>query len=143
MGAMSYTAQTARYLEAEVMSRPKEWLVPLLYEHLLAGLHRASVQIQSGDIEGKSASLEKANTILLELASAIDHDRGGELARNLSSLYSFFVNELLTVGRTLDTRRLARLITIISDLHDGWVQAAEAVSPRTPRHEPLALVGSA
>ena len=130
IGAMSYAAQTARYLEAEVMSRPREWLVPLMYEHLLAALHRASLQIQNNDIEGKSTSLAKATTILVELASAIDHDKGGEVARGLSSLYSFFLGELLDVGRTLDTRRLARIISSVSDLHEGWVQAAEAVAPR-------------
>ena len=128
---MSYNIQTARYLEAEVMSRPIEWLVPLLYEHLLARLHRASVQIQAGDIEGKAASLDKATAILLELASALDHDKGGELARNLSALYAFCTGELISVGRTIDHGRLVRLIGMIAELHEGWIQAAMETAPRT------------
>lgn len=136
---MSYNAQSARYLESEVMSRSQEWLIPLLYEHLLAGLHRASVQIANGDIEGKAISLERANTILLELVAALDHEQGGPLARHLSALYAFFVGELLTVGRTLDTARLGRLISMIGELHEGWVEAAESIAPRNRGAAPLAI----
>ena len=138
---MSYSAQTARYLEADVMSRPKEWLVPLLYEHLLAGLHRASVQIERGDVEGKSNSLQQANSILLELTAALDTERGGELAAHLGSLYSYFVGEVIEVGRTMDSGRLKRVIAMLTDLHEGWVQAAEAVAPRG--RSDLALAGRA
>jgi flagellar secretion chaperone FliS len=128
--AMSYTASTERYLEAEVMSRPKEWLVPLMYEHLLKHLRRATIQIETRDIEGKATSLEKAQSIVLELAGSLDHEKGGEIAQRLSALYAYFAGELITIGRTLDTAHLNRLIDMIADLHDGWVQAATQVAPR-------------
>jgi flagellar protein FliS len=127
---MSYNAQSAKYREADVLSRPREWLVPLLYEHLLVSLRRASVQIEGGDLEGKAASLERGSAILFELLSSLDMERGGELAERLGALYRFFAGELLTVGRTLDRERLERIIHMVADLHDGWVQAAQAVQPR-------------
>ena len=137
---MSYNAQAGRYLEAEVMSRPREWLVPLLYDHLLSGLNRAAYQIEHRDVEGKAASLERAVAILFELTSALDHERGGELAGHLSSLYSFFVDELITAGRTLDSERVTRLIPLITDLREAWVEAADSVAPR---HRVEALSGAA
>lgn len=127
---MSYGNSSAQYLEAEIMSRPKEWLVPLLYEHLLSRLHRADVQMEMGDLGGKAESLSKASEIILELATALDPDRGGSLAGHLGSLYAFFASEIIEIGRTLDRTRLARLIPIIADLHDAWVAAAEQVAPR-------------
>lgn len=127
---MSYGSNSARYLENEVMSRPREWLVPLLYEHIVSNLRRAQVHIESGDIEGKARSLSKANEILLELAGTLDMDRGGEIASRLSSLYSFYVAEIQGIGRSLDAVRLERLIAMIAELHDAWVQAAEQVAPR-------------
>lgn len=135
---MSYAATHARYLEAEVMSRPREWLVPLLYEHLLINLHRARVQIEAGQIEAKAASLEKASAIVLELACSLDHEKGGELAGRLSALYSFFVGEILDIGRTLDLERLGRLVGVVSELHEGWVQAAEQMAPRGAAPAPRA-----
>jgi flagellar protein FliS len=127
---MSKNAYSAKYLEAEVASRPVEWLVPLLYEHLLANLHRAAVQIERRDIEGKASSLEKASAILFELLGSLDFDKGGELAQRLAALYQYFAAELLTVGRTLDAAHLRRLTGMIAGLHEAWVQAAEAVRPR-------------
>lgn len=135
---MSYTTTSARYLEAEVVGRPKEWLVPLLYEHLLKHLRRAAVQIEARDLEGKAVSLEKAMAIVLELAGSLDHQLGGELAQRLSALYAYFSGEIMAVGRTLDLSHLERLTAMIADLHDGWVQAAEAVAPRGRAAQPLA-----
>jgi flagellar secretion chaperone FliS len=127
---MSYANASSRYLENDIQSRPAEWLVPLLYEHLLASLNRASVQIEAGDVEGKAASLGKASAILGELLASLDHDKGSEVAASLASLYSYFALEIMNVGRTMDTRPLARLIPMIGELHEAWVLAAEQVAPR-------------
>jgi flagellar protein FliS len=127
---MSYYTSAQQYVAADVMSRPREWLVPLLYEHLLASLRRAAVQIETGDLAGKAESISRAQAIILELASTLDLEHGGEIAVHLSSLYAFFASELVSASRTLDTRTLQRLIAMIADLHEAWVRAAEEVAPR-------------
>lgn len=127
---MTYGGSGARYLEAEIMSRPAEWLVPLLYEHLLSNLRRAEVQIEAGDMEGKATSLERAQAIVMELLSSLDAERGGEVATRLAALYAFFVDEIMTAGRSLDVVRLRRSTAMIAELHDAWTQAAEQVAPR-------------
>lgn len=126
---MGYSAYTSKYLENEVVSRPKEWLVPLLYEHLLAHLRRARVQIQQRDIEGKGTSLEKASAIVIELMGALDRDKGGELAQRLAALYAYFGSEILSIGRTLDTGRLEKVIGMVGSLHESWVIAARTQWP--------------
>lgn len=129
MTQMAYGSGSS-YLEAEVMSRQKEWLVPLMFEHLLSSLRRADVQIASGDLEGKAVSLERANSIVLELISSLDFGRGGEIAPRLSALYAFFAGEILSIGRSLDREQLGRLIEMIAGLHQAWVQAATQIAPR-------------
>lgn len=127
---MSYSNQLSHYLENEVRSRPREWLVPLLYEHLLASLHRAAVQIEVGDLAGKANSLNKAISITLELLGSLDFERGGEIATNLSMLYTYLAGEFQIVGRTLDLAHLQKLTGLVSELHEAWVLAAEEVAPR-------------
>lgn len=127
---MSYGSNPSRYLENDVLSRSPEWLVPLLYEHLIKNLTRASIHIEAGNLEGKSFSLDLANQIVMELLSTLDHERGGEIAKNLSSLYTYLVGEIIAIGRTLDTEHLRRLIGLVSELHEAWVKAAEQVAPR-------------
>ena len=125
-----YGNRTTAYLEADIMSRPKEWLIPLLYEHLLSSLRRAAVQIEANDITGRAQSLDKASAIVLELSSSLDRENGGEVARGMGSLYAFFVTEILHIGLTRDLARLQKLSQIVEELLDAWTQAAEQVSPR-------------
>ncbi|HEV2644088.1 MAG TPA: flagellar export chaperone FliS [Candidatus Elarobacter sp.] len=126
---MGYSAYTSKYLENDVISRPKEWLVPLLYEHLLAHLRRAHLQIEQRDFEGKAASLEKASAIVIELIQSLDREKGGELAQRLAALYAYFGSEILAVGRSLELGRLTQMMDMVSSLHESWVIAARTQWP--------------
>lgn len=117
-------------LEQDVLSRPREWLVPLLYEHLVDSLRQASRQMAANNVEGKAASLERASAIVFELHATLDFEHGGELAPRLAALYAYFAGEITAVGRSLDREQLARLVAMLSDLHDGWTRAAERARPR-------------
>lgn len=129
---MSYTSQSSRYLENDVLSRSPEWLVALVYDALLKNLRRADVQIETGDIEGKSTSLTRAGALLAELLSSLDREKGGEIATRLSSLYTYFSLELMNIGRSLDRVALGRLIAMVEELQTAWIRAAEEVAPRAP-----------
>ncbi|MEO7041766.1 MAG: flagellar export chaperone FliS [Gemmatimonadaceae bacterium] len=133
---MGYSAYTSKYLENDVVSRSKEWLVPLLYEHLLAQLRRAQVQIQQRDFEGKAASLEKATAIVIELMGSLDREKGGELAQRLAALYAYFGTEILAIGRTLDIGRLTKVMEMASSLHESWVIAARTQWPAGSSAQP-------
>jgi flagellar protein FliS len=126
---MRQTNGATAYQEAKIMSSSREQLVVLLYEHLLANLRRAAVQIERKDVEGRTKSLERASDIVFELLSALDMDAGGELASRLAALYGYFIGEISAVGRTLETQRLERLTALVSTLHGSWSQVAAAAVP--------------
>lgn len=127
---MSYSIQTSRYLENDVLSRSPEWLVTLIYEALLTNLRRAAIQIENGDLEGKAISLGRASALVTELMATLDRDRGGEIADRLASLYAYFALEIMNVGRSLNATGLRALIEMLEELYEAWVQAAEQVAPR-------------
>lgn len=127
---MSYAGQTARYLENEVLTRSPEWLVPLLYEHLLVNLRRAALHGEVGDREARADCLDRASSILGELLVSLDRDGGSEFADRLSGLYAYFAIELLELHRSDDAERLGKLIELITELHEAWVAAAEELAPR-------------
>jgi len=126
---MGYSVYTSKYLENDVMSRSKDSLVPLLYERLLVQLRRAQVQIQQNDFEGKTASLQKASAIVIELIGSLDGEKSGELAARMAALYAHFGAEIGAVGRTLDTGRLTKVMEMVSNLHESWVIAARTKWP--------------
>ena len=117
------------YQANEIMSRPPESLVVLLYQRLLVSLQRADRQIAEGDLEGKGESLARASSILFELTASLNFEAGGEIASRLAALYSYFVREIQVVDRALDRERLARLINLIGPLHSSWSKAAARSEP--------------
>ncbi len=125
---MSYDQTASAYRQNDVLSTSREQLVPLLYEHLLVSLRRASKQMAARDIEGKSASIEKATAILYELLGSLDFEAEAELASRLASLYSYFLKEVGESSRALDAKRLNPLIEMVASLHESWVEAARMVS---------------
>lgn len=103
------------------MSRSPEWLVILLYEHLLSHLRKAKVQMGNGDIEGKGASLEKASSIVVELLATLNTEKGGEVATRLAALYAYFADEILRISLRSDMVSLDKLIAMVADLHESWM----------------------
>ncbi len=76
----------------------------------------------------RRAGLGRASDIVFELLSALDREKGGELASRLAALYGYFISEISQIGRTLDQERLARLISIVASLHTSWIEAAKQVA---------------
>ena len=124
---MSYSHQGTTYLETQIVSSSPEQLVPLMYQHLLSNLKRAGDQIESGDIEGKSESLQRASAIVFELMAALDMDDGGEIAMRLASLYTYFTKRIMELGRSMDVEILHELLELVGSLHESWLDAARQV----------------
>lgn len=123
------------YQDNEVLSAPKERLVPMLYQGLLKNLRRAGMQIGAGDLEGKGECLQKASAIVYELLGSLDFEAGGEIASRLAGLYAYFLREISEAGRDLDRRRLDSLSEMVGTLHDAWDQAAQQVAGKRARGE--------
>lgn len=119
--------QPASYRATEVLSLPREKLVPVLYQHLLVNLKRATHEIRDENYEAKAESLSRASEIVHDLLAHLDFEVEGGLAPRLASLYAFWIREIGEVGREMDVDRLDRLIALITPLHASWTEAVRAV----------------
>ena len=119
------------YQDTSVLSSSPERLVQILYEHLVVNLKRAEMFIHKGDIEGKFECLARASDIVSELLAALDHEAGGEFAERLASLYAFWLSEISTAGRELNTARIQRVIGMVSSLLEAWEEAARKLAPES------------
>ena len=119
---MSYSRQATRYRETEVLTATPGQLVVLLYDHLLVSLRRARAAMDSGDVDLQGDCLETGRNVLTELLVTLDRERGGEVAANLSALYSFLLGELVQVGVRGDRARLDRVTHMIGELRDAFAQ---------------------
>lgn len=121
---MSYASQAAVYREMDVMSASPGQLVVMLYDHLLVSMRRARVAMEARNVEQRVKLLDKSRSILSELLVTLDHEKGGDVAKNLSALYTFLLSEMVDVGIRSDVRRLERLTAIVADLRDAFATIA-------------------
>lgn len=126
---MSYATQVASYREMEILSASPERLVVLLFDHLVIHLQRVRIALDNNDFNLRTVSLGKTRGIVSELLSTLDFDKGGRIAKDLGSLYTFLLAEMAEIGLHRDARKVERLMQIAETLRAGFTGAATMAVP--------------
>jgi flagellar protein FliS len=122
---MSYPSQTSSYREMEILSASRERLVVLVFEQLVVNLERGRIAMERNDLSMRVTALRRARGLVGELLATLDFEAGGALANQLADLYQFMLVELVDVGQRGDLVVMRKLISIATQLRDGFVGAAE------------------
>lgn len=121
------------YLDQEVLAASPLKLVELLYRGALDSIASARRSVRLGDIRSRSRAISKAMTIVTELSLALDHERGGELTRNLSALYAYVEKLLIRANSEQSEQPLAEAERLLSTLLEAWAHCAQSEAvPLTP-----------
>jgi flagellar protein FliS len=134
--AQGYSA----YKQAELtVNKSKEELLLMLYDGALKFLRFAKVAITKQHISTRGENLSKVLAILTELDCALDHDIGGAVSTNLSSLYHYMISRVTQANIKNDLHALDEVIHLLSELQEGFASSiqATATSP-SPSHPPQA-----
>ena len=133
---MGYSANNGfkAYQEIGVKTASQGSLVVMLYEGAVSRLEEAIAlvddenKVKPGDIEKFGQKVQKASDIISELEASLDMEKGGDIAKNLMSLYIFFNKQLLPVSLSHDKRTLESVHKMLSDLLNSWIQAANSLA---------------
>jgi len=106
----------------------------MLYDGALRFMEAGKHAMAHRDLAKQNASLQRAQKIVLELMACLDMDAGGEIARNLMSLYTYVVNELIEANVTDKPEGIERSIRVMSDLRESWVQISDANARQGAAH---------
>jgi flagellar protein FliS len=110
----------SEYKKTEVNTADKIRLVIMLYEGAVNFLRIAKNKLHQRDIAGKGLYLTKATAIVGELSSALDMEAGGEIAKNLRSLYTYILGRLLDANLKNDYAAFDEVERILLTLSEGW-----------------------
>jgi len=72
-------------------------------------------------IEKFGKAVVKAQEIITELMVSLDFEQGGDIAKNLFSLYTWFNRELIEANISQDARRVSKVRDFIDDLRGAWL----------------------
>jgi flagellar protein FliS len=118
------------YKETKIKTAGQGHLIVMLYDGAIRSLDSGlellgagaggSGKIDPGSIERVNKAILKAQEIITELQVSLDFEKGGEIAKNLFSLYAWFNQELLTAGISRDIHKVTVVRNMLNELRGAW-----------------------
>lgn len=102
-------------------------LIAMLFDGFMDSLAQAQGAIAQGDVPTKCAAITRALDIVNEgLHGALDVQQGGELAANLSDLYTYVAMRLTLANLHSDPALLDECKRLVEPLREAW----NAIAPQ-------------
>lgn len=121
-------AYTKIGVESGVCAADPHKLISMLYQGALLAIANAKNGMMRKDVAIKGTAISKATQIIDDgLNASLDKEVGGELARNLSSLYDYLVLRLVAANLNDDMAALDEVALLLNDLKNAW----ESIRPDT------------
>ena len=118
------SAVSERYLVERVMTASPAELTAMLYDAAVGAVRSAQRLHEAGDFLGASPKVLKAQDIVLELRSTLDHESASadatRLAGDLDALYTWCWTRLLDANLKRDSRGLADALEVLEPLQQAW-----------------------
>ncbi|MCB0356133.1 MAG: flagellar export chaperone FliS [Bdellovibrionales bacterium] len=114
-----------KYKNTSVESASREKLLLMMYEGAIKYVKKALLAIENQNIAERGMNVGYAYDVIMELNNTLNHEVGGEVAKNLEQLYLFMTTELIKANINADKEKLQSVLKILETLYDGWVQAIE------------------
>ena len=143
---MAYKNASSTYKETRIKTASQGQLVLMLYDEAVKQLNLAlellelnNQKKEPGKIEQIGKAIMKTEEIITELMVSLDFEQGGEIAKNLFALYSWFNRELLeaNIAQNMDRIKVVRDMT--SDLRNTWSEIAAKHTDEPVNREAVGL----
>lgn len=95
-------------------------LTLMLYNGAVQFSTKAKQAIEQNNIADTNHYVQRAQNIVYELISSLDTKQGGELARNLKSLYFYIIDRLMEANIKKLTSPLDEVIGMLEELKSAW-----------------------
>ncbi|WP_426399075.1 flagellar export chaperone FliS [Ralstonia sp. R-29] len=126
-------------IETSVVDANPHRLIAMLFEGARAALNVAGIAMERGDVLAKVRAIDKAISIIGQgLQASLDHQRGGDIAVQLNTLYDYMLRRLLVANANNDPAILAEVDGLLVPLQDAWL----AIGQKGPAGQPGAAVAN-
>ena len=118
-------------------------LVLLTYEALYKSLGRTRMAILAGDMVAEATQTGIVMEALIELSSSLNMQAGGDIARSLSSLYSYMMNRVTEGLCSGSTESVDEVMKLAQELREGWMQLSmqQKIQPQPAQPQLRAVAG--
>ncbi|HHN63795.1 MAG TPA: flagellar export chaperone FliS [Nitrospirae bacterium] len=108
------------YKTTEINTADRVRIISLMYDGAVNFINLAKEKLLEGDVAGKGLYTGKATAIIGELASSLNMEAGGEIAKNLKMLYDYILDRLLYANLNSDKNSYDEAIRVLNIIREGW-----------------------
>jgi flagellar protein FliS len=120
------------YKKTSVQTASKEQILLMLYQAAIKNCKKAIEAMNAKDVQKKGEYIGKLQDIVIELNNSLDFEVGGDVARELSSLYDYVLYSSTQANIKIDIEPLEGSLRVLTTLYDGWAQAIKSLKTDKP-----------
>lgn len=118
-----------KYRQSSVQTSTPAQLVIMLYDGAIRFVKTAVDGLNKKDLEKSNLNFGKAQTIISELMSTLDHSI--EVSKGLYSLYEYTNYLLIQANIQKNPEKAEEAIGYLTDLRETWLQASKLAASKT------------
>ena len=115
------------YKKTSIHTASKEQILLMLYQAAIKNCKKAMEAIDKKDVAAKGEFIGKLQDIIIELNHSLDFDVGGDVAKELSSLYDFMLFSSTQANIKIDKEPLVGVLSVLETLYEGWKEAIKSL----------------
>jgi flagellar protein FliS len=115
------------YLRTKVMTASPEQLRLMLYDGAIKFCRQAHDAVGRHDLEGMYNALIRAQKIVMELNTSLDHDVDPDLCTRLGALYMYMYRRLVDANLERDNTPITEVIDLLEYERETWLMVMKKV----------------
>ena len=115
------------YKKTAVSTASKEQILLMLYQAAIKNCKKAIEAIHDKKIAAKGEYIGKLQDIVIELNNSLDFEVGGDIAKELSSLYDYILFSSTQANIKIDAEPLEGCLNVLNTLYEGWSDAIKGL----------------
>jgi flagellar protein FliS len=119
------------YKKTSVETASKEQILLMLYQAAIKNCKKGIEAIEQNNIAKKGEFIGKLQDIIIELSNSLDFEVGGDVAKELASLYDYMLYASTQANIKIDKTHLEGCLKVLNTLYEGWTEAIKTLKTQT------------
>ena len=119
------------YKKTSVETASKEQILLMLYQAAIKNCKKGIEAIENKNLAKKGEYIGKMQDIIFELSNSLDFEVGGDVAKELASLYDYILYSSTQANIKIDKTHLEGCLRVLNTLYDGWTEAIKQIKTQS------------
>lgn len=116
-----------QYKKTSVETASREQILLMLYQAAIKNCKKAIEAIDNKDLAKKGEYIGKMQDIIVELSNSLDFEVGGDVAKELESLYDYLMYSSTQANININKQPLEACLNVLNTLYEGWTEAIKTI----------------